>query len=158
VINVLSRVIARRILETFGPVLPIELPRRRLEFTGICQESRMKTSFVALVGCATLILLPMAAFAVSHASSTPGASIHVSNPKPCPSLGVKYGTSPYTNTFSSFLNGDRSAVNCAVDRQCRLLQLRNQGLALKEKDGGKLTAAHRAELQAQLDSINGRSH
>jgi hypothetical protein len=39
-----------------------------------------------------------------------------------------------------------------------LLQLRNQGLALKEKDGGNLTPEHRAELQAQLDLINARYH
>jgi len=49
-------------------------------------------------------------------------------------------------------------VNCATDKQCLLLQLRTQGLELKEKDGGNLTPEHRAELQAQLDLINARYH
>lgn len=119
----------------------------------------MKRSSVALIGCCALIVLPMAAFASYHGPS--GGNARVAGGRTCPrtsTIGIKYGTYPYSNTFSSLTRSEHIGVNCATDRQCLLLQLRNQGLALKEKDGGTLTPEHRLELQAQLDSINARFH
>lgn len=122
-----------------------------------------------LIACA-LLVLPVAALAAAHTGSHGATSTAPAAGKGCngtcsnigikyrTNIGIKYGTYPDNVTFSSLTRSERVGVNCAVDRQCLLLQLRNQGLALKEKDGGKLTPEHRAELQAQLDSINARYH
>ncbi len=124
----------------------------------------MKRSSIALIGCCALLVLPVAAFASghgvgghaaasgsAHAAVCAGGNAHASS-----FAGARSSSSSVT--YSSLVRGDRIGVNCATDRQCLLLQLRNQGLELKEKDGGNLTAEHRAELQAQLDLINARYH
>jgi hypothetical protein len=120
----------------------------------------MKRSSV-LIAC-FLLVLPVAALAAAHAGSHGAASTAPAAAKashgPVSNIGIKYGTYPNNVTFSTLTRSERVGVNCAVDRQCLLLQLRNQGLALQEKDGGKLTSEHRAELQAQLDLINARFH
>jgi hypothetical protein len=110
----------------------------------------------AFLGC-VLSIAPLVAAASSHFSS--GGTAHAARgAKPITSIGVKYGTSPSTVTYSALTSGERIGVNCPTDRQCLLLQLRTQGLELKEKDGGKLTPEHRTQLQSELDSINARFH
>jgi len=124
----------------------------------------VKRSSIALIGGCALLVLPVAAFASGHSGSghaaasggthaavCTGCDAHVSS-----SVGARNSNSSVT--FSSLVRSERVGVNCATDKQCLLLQLRTQGLELKEKDGGNLTPEHRAELQAQLDLINARYH
>jgi len=47
----------------------------------------------------------------------------------------------------------RAKPGCAPAPSVQLLSLRDQGLRLREADGGTLTPEHRAELQSKLDSI-----
>jgi hypothetical protein len=47
----------------------------------------------------------------------------------------------------------RAKPGCAPAQSARLLSLRDQGLRLRQSDGGTLTAEHRAELQSKLDSL-----
>ncbi|MGO9036540.1 MAG: hypothetical protein ACLPX1_01435 [Steroidobacteraceae bacterium] len=131
----------------------------------------MKRSSVALIGCFALLMVPVAALASSpHAASRgaggqPAGATATHGPIECKNcsdahstIGLKYNGLNSGTPFSTLIRGELIAANCPTDRQCLLLQLRNQGLALKEKDGGKLTAEHRAQLQAQLDLINARYH
>jgi hypothetical protein len=42
---------------------------------------------------------------------------------------------------------------CLPAQSVELLSLRDQGLRLRQADGGTLTPEHRAELQSKLDSL-----
>jgi hypothetical protein len=104
-------------------------------------------------GC-ILSILPWVASASSPVSA--GVTAHAAViAKPVSTIGIKYN-SPYNLTYSDLIRGERIGVNCPTDRQCLLVRLRHHGLELKEKDGGTLTPEHRAQLQAELNSINAR--
>lgn len=47
----------------------------------------------------------------------------------------------------------RAKPGCPPVESAQLLSLRDQGLRLRQSDGGTLTAEHRAELQSKLDSL-----
>jgi hypothetical protein len=47
----------------------------------------------------------------------------------------------------------RAKSGCPPAQSVKLLSLRDQGLRLRQSDGGTLTAEHRAELQFKLESL-----
>lgn len=47
----------------------------------------------------------------------------------------------------------RAKPGCPPVESPQILALRDQGLRLRQSDGGTLTAEHRAELQSKLDSL-----
>jgi hypothetical protein len=63
-----------------------------------------------------------------------------------PSQGLKFAR--YEGCAAS-----RAKPGCPPAESAQLLSLRDQGLRLRQSDGGTLTAEHRAKLQSKLDSL-----
>ena len=59
-------------------------------------------------------------------------------------------------SFGPTANGTYGPGALPSRRGKDFIELRAEGLKIRQQDGGKLTPAHRAELQARLNRINGK--
>ena len=80
------------------------------------------------------------AFAVQTASADPVGA-------PCPEL------TPANQWLPGYQARSEGSPPIASTKARAILALRREGLLLKRRDGGALSDAHRAELQAKLNAI-----
>jgi len=110
----------------------------------------MKRYFLPIAAC--MLLAASAALAGGGMSGPTGAYMSgfaVTGNAPATSLGFQ---SPYSDALRS-----GASYTGLSHKMKQLLLLRDEGLKLRDQDGGTLTPEHHAYLQAKLDAIQSHS-
>jgi len=75
-----------------------------------------------------------------------------------PSMSSPPPTAPQAQLHGDRMSqAEREHAKRQAELRDKLLALRDEGLKLREADGGSLTAEHRAYLQAKLDALNAQA-
>ena len=75
-----------------------------------------------------------------------------------PSMSSPPPTAPQAQLRTDQMSqAEREHAKRQAELRGKLLALRDEGLKLREADGGTLTAEHRAYLQAKLDALNAQA-
>jgi hypothetical protein len=75
-----------------------------------------------------------------------------------PSMSSPPPTAPQAQLHGDQMSqAERERAKRQAELHDKLLALRDEGLKLREADGGTLTTEHRAYLQAKLDALNAQA-